>query len=87
VVMLIGTWIPTHLRTEHDHCLASLLWFVSDFGEIGLILLATVAGLLLISAVVIFVRLSRSNMVEQNQRIAASRMVYYMAIGFVSLVS
>ncbi|PQE13897.1 Bile salt-activated lipase protein [Rutstroemia sp. NJR-2017a BBW] len=85
VVMLIGTWIPTHLRTEHDHCFASLLWFISDFGEIGFILLATVAGLFLISAVVIFVRLSRSNMVEQNQRIAASRMVYYMAIGFVSL--
>lgn len=87
VIMLIGTWIPTNLRREHDRCFASLLWFVSDFGEIGLILLATIAGLLLISAVVIFIRLSRSNMVEPNQRIAASRMVYYMAVGFVSLVS
>ncbi|KAI9650036.1 hypothetical protein NHQ30_000049 [Ciborinia camelliae] len=83
-VMLIGTWIPTYLFPEHDRCFASLVGFVSRFGTFGLILLSTVAGLLILSAITIFVRLSKTTLVERNQRIAASRMVYYLVIGVVS---
>lgn len=87
VLMLIGTWVPTHLFPEPNKCFASLIWFVSKFGKIGLILFSTTAGLFIISAITIFFRLSKATTVERDQRIAASRMVYYLVVGFVSVVS
>ena len=87
VLMLVGTWIPSHIYPEHNLCFASLLWFISDFGEAALIILSTVGGLLSISAVTIFVRLSSVTMIDEHQRIAASRMVYYLVLGIVTLVS
>ncbi|KAJ8068467.1 hypothetical protein OCU04_004021 [Sclerotinia nivalis] len=85
LLMLIGTWLPTNLFPEKNRCFASLLWFVSKFGKFGFILFSTVAGLLIITSIIIFARLSRTALVERNQRIAASRMVYYLLIGVVSL--
>lgn len=86
VLMLIATWIPSHIFPEPDVCFASLVWFISSYGKLGLIILATVAGLLVVSAVTIFMRLSTVNMVDEHQRIAASRMVYYLVLGVASLV-
>ncbi|APA15403.1 hypothetical protein sscle_14g101730 [Sclerotinia sclerotiorum 1980 UF-70] len=85
LLMLIGTWLPTNLFPENNRCFASFLWFVSKFGNFGFILFSAVAGLLIIASIIIFVRLSRTALVERNQRIAASRMVYYLLIGVVSL--
>lgn len=87
VLMLIATWIPSHIFPEPEVCFASLVWFISRYGEAGLIILSTTGGLLLISAITIFTRLSTVNMIDQHQRIAASRMVYYLVLGIVSLVS
>lgn len=87
VLMLVATWIPSHLNPEPNKCFASLVWFVSSFGSEGFILLSTVVGMLIISALTIFIRLSTTQMIDQHQRIAASRMVYYIAVGIVSLVS
>jgi hypothetical protein len=84
--MTIVTWIPTNLHQESSRCFASLVWFVERYGELGLILLATSAGIAGICAVVIFWRLSTIAAIDQRQRIAASRMVYYMVFAVVSLV-
>ncbi|RFU34664.1 hypothetical protein B7463_g1590, partial [Scytalidium lignicola] len=85
ILMLLGTWVPSHIHPEHDVCFASLLWFISRFGVDGLILLSICAGLIFISAITIFFRLSRANSVDRDQRIAASRMVYSLVLAFVSL--
>ncbi|THV46545.1 hypothetical protein BGAL_0377g00020 [Botrytis galanthina] len=85
VLMLVATWIPTNLFPQKNRCFASLVWFVSRYGTFGLSVYSAVAGLLIISALTIFVRLSKTTLVERNQRIAASRMVYYIALGLVSL--
>jgi len=87
ILMLIVTWIPSHIFPQTDVCFASLVWFVSSYGEAGLIILATVAGVLVASAITIFTRLSSVNTIDEHQRIAASRMVYYLVLGMVSLVS
>lgn len=63
------------------------MWFVGRYGVEGTVLYATIGGLAITSAVVIFVRLSTVGAVDHNQTIAASRMVYYMALSVVSLVS
>jgi hypothetical protein len=87
LLMGIGTWVPTHLNKEMDRCFASLVWFVGRFGLEGTVLYATVGALAIASAILIFVRLSTVSSVDHNQRIAASRMVYYLAMSIVSLVS
>ena len=85
--MLIVTSIPSHVFPENHICFASLVWFVSKYGKAGLIILSTIGGILLVIAVTIFTRLSTVRMIDKSQRIAASRMVYYLVLGFVSLVS
>lgn len=86
-LMLIGTWIPSHVDPEPDHCFASLLWFISGFGQSGMVLLAVALATNLASAITICIRLSTFTLVDQHQRIAASRMVYYLVLGCVSMVS
>lgn len=83
--MVIVTWIPSHIYPERK-CFASLVWFIARYGFLGFIILSTVAGLMIISAVTIFARLSYVPLIEPHQRIAASRMVYYLVLGIVSLV-
>lgn len=85
--MLLVTSIPTHVRPETDYCFASLAWFVTRYGELGLVLLAACGGLAITSATIIFYRLTTLATIDQHQRIAASRMVYYLVLAVVSLVS
>jgi hypothetical protein len=87
VLMLIVTWIPSHIFPEPNACFASLVWFITRYGKLGFVLLSTAGGLMILSAITIFVRLSTVNQIDEHQRIAASRMVYYLALGIVSLVS
>jgi len=81
------TWIPSHIFPEPNACFASLVWFITRYGKLGFVLLSTAGGLMILSAITIFVRLSTVNTIDEHQRIAASRMVYYLALGIVSLVS
>jgi hypothetical protein len=87
VLLLIGTWLLSHLMPQPNSCFASLVWFVAKFGKLGLVLLSITAGLMTLSAVIIFIRLSKVSLIDEQQRIAASRMVFYLVLGIVSLVS
>jgi hypothetical protein len=87
VSMLLVTSIPTHIRPETDFCFASLAWFVTRYGVLGLSLLAACGGLAIISATIIFYRLTTLTTINHHQRIAASRMVYYLVLAILSLVS
>lgn len=87
VLMLVVTSIPTHVRPETNYCFASLAWFVTRYGKLGLGLLAACTGLAIISATIIFYRLITLTIIDQHQRIAASRMVYYLVLAVVALVS
>ena len=85
-LMLIGTWVYSHVVKEPDACFASLVWYISRYGEETLIILSASAGLMIFSTITIFVRLSMATAVDKQQRIAASRIVYYNVLGLVSLV-
>jgi hypothetical protein len=86
LLMLIATWLPSQLMPEPDICFASLFWYITRYGNLGLVMLSTIAAMMLVSAITIFVRLSNSNLIDEDQRIAASRMVYYLILGIISLV-
>lgn len=86
VLLLIGTWIPSNINPQFDNCFASLVWYISRFALETTVLLAAAGGLMILSVLIIFIRLSRVNTLDEHQRIAASRMVYYLVMGIVSLV-
>jgi hypothetical protein len=86
-VMLIGTWVYSHVVPENNKCFASLVWYISRYGEVGLILLSVSAGIMMFNATTIFIRLSMVKIIDKQQRISASRIVYYHILGIVSLVS
>lgn len=87
VLMLVATAIPTYVRRENDFCFASLVWFVSRYGTLGLSLVVISLCIAIKSGITILYRLNTLTTVDQRQRIAASRMVYYLVIEVVSLVS
>lgn len=87
LIMLIVTWIPSNIWQEPNTCFASLVWFITRYGKLGFVLLSTVGGLMIVTALTIFIRLSTVNLIDEHQRIAASRMVYYLVLGIVSMVS
>ncbi|KFY07324.1 hypothetical protein V492_07249 [Pseudogymnoascus sp. VKM F-4246] len=85
VLMTIGSWIPTQIDKQPNHCFASLMWFVTNFGVAGLGILCTIAFFAISSSVVIFYRLATHKAIDQHQRIAASRVVYYLILKLVGL--
>jgi hypothetical protein len=82
----MATWVYSHVVREKDVCFASLVWYISQYGIETLILLSVSAGLTLFSTITIFARLSKAATIDRQQRIAASRIVYYNVLGLVSLV-
>ncbi|CAL3966188.1 unnamed protein product [Diplocarpon coronariae] len=85
MVSLVGVWIPSHIWTQPRSCFASLVWFVAGFGQLGFILLCIAAGLMIAATTTIFIRLSTVNVMDPHQRMAASRMVYHLVLGILSL--
>ncbi|OBT63269.1 hypothetical protein VE03_07942 [Pseudogymnoascus sp. 23342-1-I1] len=84
-LMIIGSWIPTQISKQPNHCFASLMWFVTNFGVAGLGILCAIAFFAISSSVIIFYRLSTHKVIDQHQRIAASRVVYYLILKLVGL--
>lgn len=86
VLMVIGSWIPTQIHKQPNYCFASLMWFVTNFGIAGLGILSAIAFFAISSSIIIFYRLSMHKLIDQHQRVAASRMVYSLILKLVGLV-
>ncbi|KAL7913704.1 hypothetical protein GGI35DRAFT_221089 [Trichoderma velutinum] len=86
VVVLIGViamYVVTRFIRPPDLCYASLFWFVQTWRLESFVLLTVISCILIIGAIIIFVRLHRDPSVGIIKRTAASRMVYYMILGAV----
>ncbi|KAL7962463.1 hypothetical protein V8C34DRAFT_325286 [Trichoderma compactum] len=86
VVVIIGAvamYVVTRFIRPPDLCYASLFWFVQTWRLESFILLTAISCILIIGAIIIFVRLHRDPSVGIIERTAASRMVYYMILGAV----
>ncbi|KAI1342017.1 hypothetical protein F5Y15DRAFT_330413 [Xylariaceae sp. FL0016] len=83
-ILLLITGLVAFFIRAPDFCFASLFWFVAKWAEGGFILLLAIAVILTICAIVIFLKLKRYSMIENSQRVTASRMVYYLVLAVVS---
>ncbi|KAL8666112.1 MAG: hypothetical protein Q9168_007549 [Polycauliona sp. 1 TL-2023] len=80
LIAVLLTWIPSHTSPSKGICPATLVWWTKNYAKIGL---AIGSGLLfthILCAVVITSQLMRTANMNHNQRIAASRVVYYLIV-------
>ena len=87
VLFVVLTWIPTIAWPMFNRCFGSLIWFPMRYDLLTLVLLIVLVSLLLLLAAVISIQLMRPADVDLNERIAASRMVYYLLVTAVIYVS
>ena len=85
--LVLATWIPSLLLPADDLCLGTLIWWTEKYALIGLILGANIILTYLLSAAVIAMQLLRTNKMDRDERIAATRVVYYLGISSLIIVS
>lgn len=79
-LMLLLTWIPTIIWQTPNHCFGSLIWYPIRYEFVAIIILCVMLFFFLALAAVISIQLMRSVRVDTNERIAASRMCYYLVV-------
>ncbi|KAK4250261.1 hypothetical protein C7999DRAFT_29300 [Corynascus novoguineensis] len=84
-MLLLANFLIADFDRSPNFCLTSLFWFVAHYSIICFSLLVAIASIVLIAVVTVFVRLHRSIKVEVTARVAASRMVYYLALAVISI--
>jgi hypothetical protein len=86
LLTLTNFLVADFIRTQ-NFCFASLFWFVAHYAVLCFALLIAISSTILMCAVAVAAKLYRSINIEVTERVCASRMVYYMALAFVSNVS
>lgn len=87
VVALAGTYAVTRFVRAPNFCFASLYWFVQRWRVACFSILVAITGSLVLACGLTFMRLFYSTNAGAVERIAASRMVYYMCIAAITNVS
>jgi hypothetical protein len=81
------TWVPTVAWPTPNICFGSLIWFPVRYELIAIIILAILVFSFLLLAALISIQLMRTSDVDPNERIAASRMCYYLLMAALIYVS
>lgn len=85
--LILLTWMPTVAWPMYNRCFGSLIWYPVRYELIALTLLGLLVGMFLILAAAISIQLMRTADVDPNERIAASRMCYYLLMAALIYVS
>lgn len=86
-LMLLLTWIPTIIWQTPNHCFGSLVWYPIRYKFVAIIILCVMLFFFLALAAVISIQLMRSDSIDPKERIAASRMCYYLVVAAIIYVS
>ncbi|KAF2462373.1 hypothetical protein BDY21DRAFT_277458 [Lineolata rhizophorae] len=79
-ILLLLTWIPTVVKKSRRFCFGSISWWPFQYAFLVLVILSILEFLFIILGTVIGLQLLRSVNVDPNERIAASRMFYYLLL-------
>jgi hypothetical protein len=87
VVLLIGTWIPTRIMPEQmTKCFGDIIWQPFRNVKTGAGISTGLIFAFLTMAAIIGLQLYNTRDVDPNERIAGSRMVYYLTASAISQV-
>jgi hypothetical protein len=84
--LTILTWMPTVAWPMYNRCFGSLIWFPVRYELLALVILGILVAGFFILAATISIQLMRTVNVDPNERIAASRMCYYLLMAAVVYV-
>ncbi|KAJ3569269.1 hypothetical protein NPX13_g6143 [Xylaria arbuscula] len=82
-IALLATGLVTFFIRAPNICFASLFWFVAKWAEGGFAILIGIVLTMVACAVTIYLKLTRCSMIEEDERISASRMIYYIALAII----
>ncbi|KAH0565670.1 hypothetical protein GP486_000926 [Trichoglossum hirsutum] len=80
LILIVVTWAPSRIYPAPDQCIASLMFYIRSKGKAGVVTISCIVVVIIISLVIITVQLSRNVRISKDERIAASRIVYYLVI-------
>ncbi|KAI9763432.1 MAG: hypothetical protein M1840_000514 [Geoglossum simile] len=80
VMLIILTWIPSRAYPAGDSCIASLMFYIRNKGRAGVVTISCITIVIIAAVVIIIIQLSRNVNISDGERIAASRMVYYLVV-------
>ncbi|KAK3685498.1 hypothetical protein B0T22DRAFT_220115 [Podospora appendiculata] len=83
-LLTLTNFLVANFDRSPNFCLTSLFWFVAHYSVGCFALLVGITSTLIACTVIVFVRLHRSIKIDVTERVAASRMVYYMALAAIS---
>lgn len=85
-VLLVITGLVGVFVQPPTFCFASLFWFVAKWAKGGFAILLIITVVLATCIAIIFTKLTRYSIIEDSERVAASRMVFYLALAVVTNV-
>ncbi|OTB07840.1 hypothetical protein M426DRAFT_230004 [Hypoxylon sp. CI-4A] len=83
-VLTLATGLVGYFVRPPTFCFASLFWFVARWAEGGFVILVIVIVVLVICSIIIFTKLTRYSIIEEDERVSTSRMVYYLTLAIVT---
>ncbi|KAB5563360.1 hypothetical protein GE09DRAFT_1219918 [Coniochaeta sp. 2T2.1] len=83
-LLTLTNFLVADFIRSNDFCFGSLFWFVAKYAVGCFAILVAVASIIFACFIMVAVKLYRSIKIEVTERVCASRMVYYMALAFIS---
>ncbi|KAF2755501.1 hypothetical protein EJ05DRAFT_502958 [Pseudovirgaria hyperparasitica] len=77
-LLLLFTWIPTAIWRSPDRCFGNLLWFPVRYNVIAISVVSLLIFILILMGVIVITQLKRSVQVDENERLSASLICYYI---------
>jgi len=81
------TWLPTVISPSNTKCFGDIIWRPIKYSLVAMVILNVLIVALVVMTIIIGVRLSKTVNIEPAERIAASRMFYYLIAATILHVS
>ena len=86
-LLVLFTWLPSNIIQSPDRCFGDIVWRPIKYKNMALAILSFMIVAFMVMAVIIGMRLVRVVNIDPNERIAASRVFYYLIAAIVVHVS
>lgn len=86
-LMVFFSWAATNVFPTRGKCLTGLIWWTARYAKLAVVLASGLLALYPISAIIITVQLVKTVKVDKAERIAATRVVYYLVVNTWLIVS
>lgn len=87
LVMSVLTWLSTRLRMPRNRCFGDMIWRSIRSAPLGVVICSFLIPSFIMMAAIIAMQLHRTVNVDPNERVACTRMVYYLLLSAVLYVS